>query len=92
MTGYYSFVYPKEGESSIQRDARPRAGYEYTEDFELVLQKTGEGWRFDAFSNTAVDAGAYPDHSARSAQPGRQIPSASVSTAPSEVRVLSTPS
>lgn len=58
--GYYSCLYPLEGEDMGTRDARLRAGYEYTEEFELILVRTEEGWRFDAFSDTSADAGEYP--------------------------------
>lgn len=59
VVGYYSFPYPLEGEDYGRRDARLRAGYEYTEEFELVLVNTSAGWRFDTFYDTSVDAGDY---------------------------------
>ena len=59
VIGYYSFPYPLKGESTSQRNARLRAGYEYTEEFELVMVNTEEGWRFDTFYDTSVDASEY---------------------------------
>lgn len=55
LTGYYSYPWPSEGETSEQRDQRLKNGWEYTLDFTIRLVRTADGWRFDQFYGTAAD-------------------------------------
>ncbi len=65
LVGYYSYCAPLsnepyvEGEGYPARDARLKAGYEYTERWKLRLVRTEEGWRFDSFADTAADCQEY---------------------------------
>ena len=60
MTGYYSEPYPAEGESSEDRDARLKAGWEYSIEFPMRMVRTERGWRFDEFHSAHTDNGVAP--------------------------------
>lgn len=59
LAGYYSHCGLLEGETSEECTARLKAGYEYTEEFEIVLVRQEDGWRFDAFYTTDLDGSNY---------------------------------
>ncbi len=55
LIGHYSPVWPKEGESYEERDARLLSGYEYTHEFPITMVLTEKGWRFDTFHTALAD-------------------------------------
>lgn len=55
VTGYYSCIYPQEGESYEERDLRLATSYEYTQDFPIRMVLTDEGWVFDEFHTPSAD-------------------------------------
>lgn len=55
LIGHYSWVWPKEGESFEDRDARRAREYEYTIEFPIEMVLTENGWRLDTFYSTLVD-------------------------------------
>ncbi len=59
VVGSYSLMYPREGESTAERDARVAAGYEYQSRFPIRMVRTEDGWRFDQFYDTSADALGY---------------------------------
>ena len=64
LAGHYSEVYPLEGESLEERDARLAANWEEYIGFPIKLVKTESGWcngwRFDEFHITATDNALLP--------------------------------
>ena len=60
LTGYYSEMRTLPGETDAQRDARVAAGWEYSIDYPMRLEKTAQGWRFGEFHNPRTDNGVYP--------------------------------
>ena len=55
VIGHYSYLYPLDGESFEERDARCAAGWEMTDKFTLRMVLTDDGWRFDEFYHPATD-------------------------------------
>lgn len=55
LIGHYSWVYPKEGETSEERDARRKREYDCTQEFSIEMVLTEDGWRFDEFHSALVD-------------------------------------
>ncbi len=55
LIAHYSYIWPREGESFDERDARVRSGWEWTDKFTIRMVLTDAGWRFDEFYNPAVD-------------------------------------
>lgn len=55
VTGYYSCVYPNEGETYEERDLRLATSYEYTQDFTIRMVLTDNGWVFDEFYTPSAD-------------------------------------
>ena len=60
MPGYYSELHPVEGESDEDRDARLKAGWEYSIEYPMRMVRTDRGWRFDEFHNAGTDNGIAP--------------------------------
>lgn len=55
LIGHYSPVWPEEGETYEERDARLLDRYEYTHEFPITMVLTDKGWRFDAFHTALAD-------------------------------------
>lgn len=55
LIGHYSPVWPKEGETSEERNARLEREFEYTLEFPIRMVLTENGWRFDEFHSGLVD-------------------------------------
>lgn len=55
LIGHYSPVWPKEGETYEERDARLEREYEYTLKFPIKMVLTEDGWRFDEFHSALAD-------------------------------------
>jgi len=55
LIGHYSWVYPREGETSEERDARRKREYECTQEFPIRIVLTENGWRFDEFHSALAD-------------------------------------
>lgn len=55
LIGHYSWVYPREGETSEERDARRKREYECTQEFPIRMVLTENGWRFDEFHSALAD-------------------------------------
>lgn len=60
LMGHYSEVYPLEGESNEERDARLAANWEEYIGYPMKLVLTENGWRFDEFHITATDNALLP--------------------------------
>lgn len=55
LIGHYTSVYPLEGETDEERDARRRSSYDYTIEFPIKMVLTENGWRFDDFYSALAD-------------------------------------
>ncbi len=55
LIGHYSPVWPYEGETYEERDARLEREYEYTLEFPITMVLTDAGWRFDEFHTALAD-------------------------------------
>ena len=55
LIGHYSPVWPREGESTEERDARRAREYDYTLEFPIRMVLTEAGWRFDEFHSALAD-------------------------------------
>ena len=55
LIGHYSPVWPREGESYEERDARLAREYDYTLEFPIRMVLTEEGWRFEEFHAALAD-------------------------------------
>lgn len=60
LIGHYSWVWPREGETYEERDARLEREYEYTLEFPMRMVLTEDGWRFDEFHSGLVDERSEP--------------------------------
>lgn len=60
LIGHYSWVYPREGETSEERDARRKREYECTQEFPIKMVLTEDGWRFDKFYSALADEDGPP--------------------------------
>ena len=60
LTGHYSTVWPLEGESEEERDARLKANWETYIGFPMKLVMTENGWRFDEFHVASCDDALLP--------------------------------
>lgn len=55
LIGHYSPIWPTEGESSEERDARRKQRYEYTIEFPIKMILSDDGWKFDEFHTALAD-------------------------------------
>lgn len=55
LIGHYSPIWPLDQESSIQRNERRKAEYDYVIEFPIKMILTDDGWRFDVFHSTLAD-------------------------------------
>ena len=55
LIGHYSSIWPRDQESSIQRNERRKAEYDYIIEFPIKMILTDDGWRFDEFHSTLAD-------------------------------------
>lgn len=55
LIGHYSPVWPREGETTAERNARLKKEYDYTLEFPIRLILTQDGWRFDEFHTALAD-------------------------------------
>jgi hypothetical protein len=55
LIGHYSPVWPREGETSEDRNKRRAREYEYTMEFPMKLVLSENGWRFDEFYSALAD-------------------------------------
>ncbi|MBE6617380.1 MAG: hypothetical protein E7627_05525 [Ruminococcaceae bacterium] len=75
MTGFYSEMLLREGETSEERDERVASGYEFTKDYILRMVKTESGWRFDDFYSPIYDVYAnYEDEESPVTEPNDKTP------------------
>lgn len=61
LIGHYSPVWPREGETYEERDARREREYEYTLEFPIRMVLTQDGWRFDEFHSALADENEPPE-------------------------------
>lgn len=55
LIGHYSDIYPQDGETPEDRDARLVRQYDYTVEYPIKLVLTDGGWRFDQFASASTD-------------------------------------
>lgn len=60
LIGHYSWVFPNEGETYEERNARRAREYEWTWDFPIRMVLTEDGWRFDKFYTALADEDGPP--------------------------------